>query len=400
MAVIVTYARNRIALTITKSLAKKGIRVIASDNISPAMSCFSRYSSGHFTYPSPMRYPDEFVGELIRQAKKHEVQVIIPVHEESYILARYTDLLKKEGLRVVLKDYETLIEIQNKRTCTATAQRLGIPVPQTWSPNNMDEVARIAQEASCPLVIKLRRGRGAMGVKYVYSASDLTEQFNKVVGEFDLERENYPLIQEYIPGDGVGVSMLFDKGQPLAKFTHLRLKEFPVTGGTSVERISIRLPEAEDYAERLLRHFNWHGVAMVEFKIHSKSHKPYLLEVNPRFWGSLNQAICAGVDFPYLLYKIAMGEPTGEIDDYKLGVRTIWFYGYLRALPGYLMTSRRWQALGGLLNFFRKDTHFDDLSLRDPCPTVVAPIFALKQLVTKRRLTFETDEELVKNAPF
>ena len=34
--------------------------------------------------------------------------------------------------------------------------------------------------------------------------------------------------------------------------------------------------------------------------------EPKLIEVNPRFWGSLALAIYAGIDFPYLLYKLAM----------------------------------------------------------------------------------------------
>jgi len=347
-----------------------------------------------------MLYPKEFISELIRQAKRHEVQVLIPAHEESYIIAKYKDILEKEGLKVIVSDYETIMKLQNKAICAEVAQKLGIPIPHTWSPDNIDEVTEIAREASYPLVIKLRKGRGSIGLQYVYNSASLITKYNKTITEFDLKQGNYPLIQEYIPGNGVGVSMLFNKGNLLAKFTHLRLKELPITGGTSVERISIRCPEAEDYAEKLLRYFSWHGVAMAEFKIHNDSKKPYLLEVNPRFWGSLNEAVCAGVDFPYLLYKLALGEPIEEKGNYKLGVKTVWFYGYLKALSSYLMTSRRWEALRVLLAPFDKNTYYDDLSLSDPLPTIVEPMFALKQLVTKGRLTFETDEELIKNVPF
>ena len=41
----------------------------------------------------------------------------------------------------------------------------------------------------------------------------------------------------------------------------------------------------------------------IEFRIDSRDGVPKIMEVNPRFWGSLQLSILSGVDFPYLLYK-------------------------------------------------------------------------------------------------
>lgn len=400
MVAIVTYARNRIALTVVRSLAKRGIKVITSDNIHPAMSFFSRYSSGHFIHPSPMRYPEAFIKELADKAREYKAEVIIPVHEETYILSKYKEVLREHGITVPVKDYPTILKVHNKAESMAIARELGIPVPRTWTPQSVEEVAHIASETTYPVVIKLRKGRGSIGMQYAQNASRLLELYNNTITEFSLGRENYPLVQEYIPGIGVGISVLFNQGQLLAKFTHKRLKELPITGGTSVERVSICLPEAEEYAERIMSHLKWHGVAMVEFRIDQKTQKPYFLEINPRFWGSLNEAVCSGVDFPYLLYQVARNETVQPVTEYKLGVRTIWLYGYLRALPDYLRTPQRWAALKGLLSFLDRKVHFDDFSISDPLPTLIEPLFALRQLFTKGRLNFETEEEMVKNTPF
>jgi biotin carboxylase len=70
---------------------------------------------------------------------------------------------------------------------------------------------------------------------------------------------------------------------------------------------------------------------MVEFKI-SSSGRPYLLEVNPRFWGSLQLAIDAGVDFPWLLYKLAAGAPIDPPDGYQTAIRCRWILGDLDSL--------------------------------------------------------------------
>ncbi len=118
--------------------------------------------------------------------------------------------------------------------------------------------------------------------------------------KYDLSSSNYPLIQEYVEGDGYGVSFLFNHGDLRAKFTHKRLREYPISGGPSTYRISVKEPKMEDMAKRLLEYFNWHGVAMVEFKM-GNNNNPVLMEINPRFWGSLNQAIQSGVNSLYIV---------------------------------------------------------------------------------------------------
>ncbi len=395
---IVTYARNRIALVICRSLAHRGVRVITADSIRPAMTSFSRYSSGHFVYPSPMQRPADFVAHLASKAREHGASLVIPSHEETFVLAQHRRALEEQGISVPVTDYDTILKAHDKAQSGPMARDLGIPTPRTWHPATAEEVSAIAREAEFPLVIKLRKGRGSIGLAYVRSAAELETVFRTTVAEFGLGPGRYPLVQQWIDGNGVGVSMLYDRGQPRATFTHLRLREYPTTGGTSVERISIRCPEAEECARRLLSHLNWHGVAMVEFRIDRRSQKPYFLEINPRFWGSLNQAVQSGVDFPHLLYQIAIGQQIEPVLDYRLGVRTVWIYGYLRALIDALGTAGRWRALGDLLHPRR--VHFDDFWCRDPLPFAVEPLFALKQLVTRGKLTFETDDEAVENTRF
>ena len=401
MTAIVTYARNRIALTITRSLAQKGIRVITADNISPAMSFYSKHSSGHFLYSSPMSSPSKFIDDLILKANEYNASTIIPVHEETYIISEHKDALLQHGIGIAVSDYASIVRLNNKSESTTAAQELGIPTPKTWRPETVEEVSKCADELCYPAVIKLRKGRGSIGLQYVGDAPSLVKWFKKTVDEYHLKESNLPLIQQYITGKGIGVSMILDHGTPLATFVHERCRELPLTGGTSTERRSIRFPEAEEYSQRLLSNLKWHGVAMVEFKVDKSTHKPYFLEINPRFWGSLNQAVVSGVDFPYLLYQLSQGEKIQPITEYELGTKSIWFFGQIRTLLDCIKTPRQWGTLvSGTASLFSKDVHFDDLSLRDPLPTLTEPIFALKQLCTKGKLTFETEEELVKNVPF
>ena len=86
-------------------------------------------------------------------------------------------------------------------------------------------------------------------------------------------------------------------------------------------------PELIERSRLLLEQMHWNGVAMVEYKLDSSTRVPYLMEVNGRFWGSLQLAIDAGVDFPALLVESASGEAVAAVTDYRRGARSRWWWG-------------------------------------------------------------------------
>ena len=169
--------------------------------------------------------------------------------------------------------------------------------------------SRISQTQDYPLVVKAHRSRvrsesawQSTAVKYVRDRVELQRELNaRTAYEFPL------LIQQKIQGPGIGVFMCYDRGRPIATFSHRRIREKPPTGGISVLSESIAVdPEARDYSERLLSALRWHGVAMVEFKADNRDGRPKLMEINGRFWGSLQLAIDAGVDFPAILLRYSL----------------------------------------------------------------------------------------------
>jgi len=151
--------------------------------------------------------------------------------------------------------------------------------------------------------------------------------------------EEFPLIlQERIDGPGLGVFACYRGGRPIAWFSHRRLREKPPWGGVSVLCESAPVPaDARRYATQLLEDLQWDGVAMVEFKQDARDGTPMLMEINPRFWGSLQLAIDAGVDFPVLLVEGGGDEPPA----YRTGVRSRWFWGDVDALLLRLTAGRQ-----------------------------------------------------------
>jgi predicted ATP-grasp superfamily ATP-dependent carboligase len=188
------------------------------------------------------------------------------------------------------------------------------------------------------------------------------------------------LVQQRIIGPGVGVFVLLWEGDVLAVFSHRRLREKPPSGGVSVYCES-QEPDEQLVARSvtLLREFGWHGVAMVEYKVDAESGDAYLMEINGRFWGSLQLAIDAGVDFPRLLVSAALGETVQKLNGYRAGVRCRWVLGDVDHLIARLRRSpaalglppgapARSRALLDFLVAFRPGSRGEVLRLSDPAP--------------------------------
>jgi len=210
-------------------------------------------------------------------------------------------------------------------------------------------------------------------------ASDASELRRKIRA---LPAAAFPLlVQQRIVGPGTGIFLLLWDGKLKAQFAHKRLSEKPPSGGVSVYCESVPIDDAlRDQSRALLDHFGWRGVAMVEYKRDSETGQPYLMEVNGRFWGSLQLAIDSGVDFPQILVACALGEQSGEIPSYRIGVRTRWWWGQIDHLVGRVRRRRTSDPLSSetrstrrvlgdlLLGPFRPADHEEVLRWTDPRP--------------------------------
>jgi predicted ATP-grasp superfamily ATP-dependent carboligase len=194
------------------------------------------------------------------------------------------------------------------------------------------------------------------------------EELKKIAAQHQYFNQHPFLIQEYISGQGQGVFALCDHGKPIVFFAHRRLRERPPSGGVSVLSESIEPnPEAHRMARAIIEYVGWHGVAMVEFKVSAEG-TPYLMEVNGRFWGSLQLAIDAGVDFPWLLYQLTTGRVVDRADGYTTGVRCRWLLGDLASLCRVLVSNGssplrprfgKARSVLQFLNFFEKASRYE-----------------------------------------
>jgi predicted ATP-grasp superfamily ATP-dependent carboligase len=390
VSALITFGRNRMAYTAVRSLASRRIGVVVGDSYSPSMCFYSRHCDGHFVYPSPYRHPEDFIDSLVGQARKHGCRVLIPMHEESYVIARYRDRLEPY-MNVPLAEEDQIMTLHDKGRFARLAEELDLPVPRTFLAGRSEEIERIAGQISYPAVVKPRRAHGAFGLRYVRDAGELRTTFAELVGRYHYTDDELPIIQELVRGVKHSVCMLFNHGQLRALCSFRFLREYPVEGGTAVLRISTHEECMERIARQTLEHLRWHGIAEAEFLL-SPQGEPLLLEINPRFWGSLYQGVASGVDFPYLLYRMALDGDVEPVLEYPTGVKTRWLWGDWRALCDYIRHPlRQRRMLLDYLKFYRRDVSYDDFYWDDPVPFLVEMIYPLMSFLTKG--TFNPVEE-------
>ncbi len=343
-----------------RALGKAGVDVTVTGDSVLTSSFYSRYCSRRLRTPAPAEAPSRFCKAILNELSGRRYDLIIPMEDDS-IRALLPSRPEIEELTCFpFPSDQSLATAFDKSRTHALATQLGIPVPRQY--RRLDEVG----ELDLPVVLKPTIGSGSHGLMYVETADQLGSLLEHPPGPM----ETY-LIEERLPAQGeeVGANLLFGlDGACLAGFTYKRLRDYPVKGGPSTLRESIRDPELLDLSSRLLRELDWRGVAMVEFKRDTRSGGLKLMEINPRFWGSLALPVAAGVNFPLLLLRVARREVFQPIFDYKVGVRARWL------IPGdvlhFLSNPERFRLDPSFFDFFDKNTYYDDFDPHDPLGNV------------------------------
>ena len=339
-AVLILDAAQRSALAVTRSLGRlPQLRVYTAEASAQALAGRSRFSQGFHLSPDPTEAPEDYITWLQNLCTTQQFALVIPVTEVTSQLLLLNSARLPE-VRLPFASYEKVLQLADKGNLMKLANTLDIPTPATQFLASSAELATAT--LTYPLVIKpclskiLARSRWiATSVKIIHSPEDMEKTLAT-----ELYLKTYPfMIQEFIPGTGAGIFCLYQHGKPTAFFAHRRLREKPPQGGISVLSQSAETdPTLKLYAEKLLAAANWHGAAMVEFRV-APDGAAYLMEVNTRFWGSLQLAIDSGIDFPALMVSNELGLALPVPTSYKVGQRLRWLLGDLDSLYLYLRST-------------------------------------------------------------
>ena len=318
-------AERRQGLAAIRSLGQQGISVTAMSERRLTAGGLSKHAARSMRYPNPRDHEGAFLDVLLDELRRREYDLLLAGNNQTVLpVVEHRDRLEPY-VTIPHPARATLMCGLDKGKTMAAAQEAGIPHPTTLTSNKLD-VDAVASALDYPVVLKPRTAAGRRGVSVCNSAAELERVY-----EPTRRRHGPLLIQEFIPNGGeCGVYTLYDcDSERKAHAVQRRLRTIPPEGGLGTYRETIENPELVSLADEFLSALEWTGVAHVEFRLDPRDGKPKLIEINPHFWHSLPHAIAADVDFPYLLYQLAVEGSCETVEEYRTGMRSQWLVGEL-----------------------------------------------------------------------
>ncbi len=242
------------------------------------------------------------------------IDVVIPA--DYHATVALAQLSADDGLEQVrsfpLPAPSTILECNDKWWLAGLCGRLGLDIPATRRLETMDDV--VAATTLGRVVVKPPSEGFGAGVRILDDAGDLVDH----VTDTDREANALPLlVQEYLPGIDVDVTVLADHGEIVADVVQFR------DGG---ELRFVDDDRCVELVRPIVEATGFHGVMDFDLRLDRRADRLAVIECNPRLPGSLINKQFVGLDLLDLGVRLAMGEaverparPTGVTRSPQLG---------------------------------------------------------------------------------
>lgn len=335
-----------------KKLGEEIVCVTTDKNPLPP-SFRSKFISKKIVLPSSK---EEYKDALIKLCESLNRPVLFPIGVFTLdIIAENLEEFSKVS-DFCVSDKEVLDTLNDKKKVKELAINCGINVPEITDGN-----------LCYPLVIK-----PLCAEKFGLKAS---ERYRIVNNENELKKakENFSfsecVIEKYIAGDGVGVSVMMGKdGMSYSAFCHKRLSEYPQSGGPSCSLVTFKNENLINKSVELLKKSNFVGIAMVEYKCRNNEY--YLLEVNPRIWGSFSATFKADSDFVKAYLYAARGKEYKFKAEYKLGKKVKFIPNIFASVISYFKAGKIKKGVRTLFDAINPFVPNAVFNIRDPLPSL------------------------------
>jgi len=310
--------QGRQTLPFLKSFAKAGYYTTVVCNNRLNESYFSRYPSKKLIWPSYLKNRESFEHTLFNYLKNNNVDLTISLSDVTAdILAKNKEEIVKYT-KITLPDYQTFILGADKLNLMEYCMDNNLPCPKTYILNE-ETINRIEDLIKFPLIIKPRRGVGAIGVVRVNTKDELILKYKS---QSKLHREL--IVQEYISVEEgkqyMAEAFLDENSQMKVCLILEKPRIFPVKAGTSSANITVNNEAIKNTTKLLLEGLRWKGPADVDYILDPKDNTAKILEINPRVTAGIKIGFVAGIDFADLHLRLALGEKIEEVENYKLGI--------------------------------------------------------------------------------
>jgi predicted ATP-grasp superfamily ATP-dependent carboligase len=286
--------------------------------IDPNPLCQCRFSSLAASWrrsPHFAKEPADFMRFLAGQLRDHQYDVVLPPHEQVYLLSRFRQLIGQLA-GIALPDFAAIELMQNKAHFARTLNELGLPQPSTQFVASANQ---LAADWQYPFYLKLAHSTAGAGVFLIANRAQLDKLAAQLEADGRLGAGSEAVVQQPAQGNQATVQAVFDHGRLVA--VHCFDARQLGVGGMSSARTSADHPVVRDHVAQLGAHLGWHGALFIDYFYDQQSGQPQYLECNPRVGETVN-AWLSGVNIAEQLVRLSVGEPVDEPRVGQVGVRT------------------------------------------------------------------------------
>jgi predicted ATP-grasp superfamily ATP-dependent carboligase/protein-tyrosine phosphatase len=301
---------------------------------------------------------------FLQHLKECKYELLVPVGAQS--VKRVSEIRQHlMGVTSVVLASEASLELAfSKKSMGAIAESEGIRFPKTFSYHDLVSCRNFNGRICMKFEDETHK---SMSTKYFASQKEALVVAN---GLSEKDKE-LVIFQEVIEGPGEGFFAIYNNGTFIQGYTHKRIREYPPSGGSSTCAQVTNSVDTFEQGQKLLNRINWHGVAMVEFKRSLHSGDLYLMEVNPKFWGSLELGIAAGLNFAYQLQQLMEDDKKNEGES-RLLRNIVYQWPFDGDLAHLLRLNTCFQVIRDLFDFrVKKNVYLSDFAV-----SFLTPIFA------------------------
>lgn len=372
-------------LAMARSLGRHGIPVgfVTEDQL---ITRFSRYVQLSTRWSGAKS--DTALAELLDFGRRHDLAgwVLLPGGDaEALMVSRHREELGG-FFRVTTPEWSTAQWALDKHLTYQRAGELGIAYPRIYRPASRQEVADL--DCCFPLVLKpaTHSETNAFTLGKAWRVDDkaaLLSRYDEAVAATG--GVTNIVLQELIPGSGTSqfsYAALWDRGRPVASLIARRLRQYPIEFGyTSTFVETVENADVHAAAVRFLQSLDYSGLVEIEFKYDSRTQRYMLLDVNIRSWTWIALGRRAGLDFPYMQWQLATGQPL-TADQPSAGVA--WMHLSRDIVAGLQEVKVGRISPLDYLRTLRASTEFAAFALDDPLPGVVDLPLVAARVVTRR----------------
>ncbi len=303
--------------SLLRSLAAMGrYRLVGCDAEALVAALYQPELSGRHVIP--FGHDPTYIDRILEICKSEKADVFWPCADEEILsCSAVAERFTAAGVHLIASPHATVMTATDKLATVALVEDLGVPVPCSWRLDDRVE------DPPMPVIVRPIRARSGHGVVFFESVDELDAYRvalgNRAAGQMVQERLDYRLGRLYM------AQAIYDSGgRRLAAFMSRSIQTAHDWGGPALGGVPVNEPRLAEFARTVMEATGPHyGAINVEFIYDAAREDFVFVEVNPRYWGYSFLATAAGINFPDIVIRMAMGENMTSTTEYRTDVVTL-----------------------------------------------------------------------------